>query len=244
MPKDKNIRTSRQKDADELHMTSTLAVIPLGLLTLIEANTSSIDNTLDITQSAFRDAIRGANTKDFSTIQSVLDSIKDTDGIKKITDTVTVAGTVTANAGTNLNTIALATHAKQDTIIGHIDGLEALLATIDADTSQLRTVLDSIKDTDGIKKITDAVTLNSLPTGDNTVGRVKVTDGTNLMPTMDVAARKGFVQLTDGATQARFGNDADEYRFSEIDTIVVINLNFVFDESLNAWRPQNYVAPA
>jgi len=108
MPKETNKRTARQKDADELHMTSNLAAPSINLLTLIEANTSSIDTTLDITQSSFRDAIRGANTKDFSTIQTVLDSIKDTDGIKKITDTVTIAGIVTANAGTNLNTSALA----------------------------------------------------------------------------------------------------------------------------------------
>ena len=33
---------------------------------------------------------------------------------------VTVTGTVTANAGTNLNTSALSTHAKQDTIITHL----------------------------------------------------------------------------------------------------------------------------
>lgn len=111
-----------------------------GNLATIKTNT---DN-LDITTSALRDAILGAGTKDFSTIQTVLDSIKDTDGIKKITDTVTVAGTVTANAGTNLNTSALATHAKQDTIIGHIDqiegyvdGIEGLLTTIDADTSKI-----------------------------------------------------------------------------------------------------------
>jgi hypothetical protein len=60
---------------------------------------------------------------------------------------------VTANAGTNLNTSALAlesggnlstlagkdfaTSAKQDTLIGHVDGLEGLLTTIDADTSAL-----------------------------------------------------------------------------------------------------------
>jgi hypothetical protein len=37
-------------------------------------------------------------------------------------------------------------------------------------------ILTAIKDTDGIKKIVDA-----LPTGDNTIGRVKLTDGTNVM---------------------------------------------------------------
>jgi len=60
-----------------------------GNLLSIKTNT---DN-LNITTSAFRDALLGANTKDFSTIQTVIDSIKDTDGIKKITDTVTVTAT-------------------------------------------------------------------------------------------------------------------------------------------------------
>ncbi len=58
-----------------------------------DGNLASIVTQLDITLSSFRDALRGANTKDFSTIQTVLDSIKSTDGIKKITDSVTVIAT-------------------------------------------------------------------------------------------------------------------------------------------------------
>jgi hypothetical protein len=45
-----------------------------------------------------------------------------------------------------------------------------------ATVAAIETALNSIKDTDGIKKITDA-----LPVGDNTVGRFKLTDGTNLL---------------------------------------------------------------
>lgn len=86
----------------------------------------------------------------------------------------------------------LSTEAKLETV-------RALLATIDADTSQLDValstraseatlaaadtklgtidaVLDAIKDTAGVKKITDA-----LPTGDNWIGRAKVGDGTNVV---------------------------------------------------------------
>jgi hypothetical protein len=48
-----------------------------------------------------------------------------------------------------------ATEAKQDAIIGYIDALETLLT--------------AIKDTDGIKKITDA-----LPAGNNTIGGVNI----------------------------------------------------------------------
>lgn len=108
---------------------------------------------------------------------------------------LTVDGAVTANAGTNLNTSALAleaggnlaaikaktdnipalgqalaaasvpvilpaatittltppaaitgfaTSAKQDTIIGHVDGIETVLGTIDADTSNISTKIDTI----------------------------------------------------------------------------------------------------
>lgn len=54
------------------------------------------------------------------------------------------------------------TSAKQDTLIGHVDGVETLLT--------------AIKDTDGIKKITDA-----LPAGTNLIGKVGIdqtSDGT------------------------------------------------------------------
>ena len=48
-----------------------------------------------------------------------------------------VSGTVTANIGT---VSTLATAANQTTIIGHVDGIETLLGTIDADTSNLSVV--------------------------------------------------------------------------------------------------------
>jgi hypothetical protein len=50
---------------------------------------------------------------------------------------------------------------------------EATLSTADGRLATIDAVLDSIKDTDGVKKITDA-----LPVGDNVVGRAKLTDGT------------------------------------------------------------------
>jgi len=123
MTKETNKRTARQKDADELHMTSTLSPPAINLLTLIRGDTLSIDTTLDISLSVFRDAILGANTKDFSTIQTVLDSIKDTDGIKKITDAVTViqpnpallTGTVTQAAKDRTITSGNITTHKGDT---------------------------------------------------------------------------------------------------------------------------------
>ena len=42
-----------------------------------------------------------------------------------------ISGTVTANAGTNLNTSALSTHAKQDTMITHLGEIEGAVETIE-----------------------------------------------------------------------------------------------------------------
>lgn len=64
--------------------------------------------------------------------------------------TALITGIVTA-----INTNGVNSIAKQDTIIGHVDGLETLIT--------------AIKDTTGIKKITDA-----LPTGTNNIGKVNV----------------------------------------------------------------------
>lgn len=54
---------------------------------------------------------------------------------------VTVTGTVTANIGT---VGTLATAANQTTIIGHVDGLEGLLTTIDADTGNIATSVATV----------------------------------------------------------------------------------------------------
>ena len=55
--------------------------------------------------------------------------------------------------------------------------------------------------------------LISIDSGANTIGNVKVTDGTNFMPTMDVVGRAGYTYVTDGTntmptmdTAARAGN--------------------------------------
>lgn len=75
-----------------------------------------------------------------------------------------VSGTVTCNAGTNLNTSALSTSAKQDTIIGHLDGVEALLTTIDADVANIAdTVLGTELQVDvlTLPAVTGSVTCNA-----------------------------------------------------------------------------------
>jgi hypothetical protein len=100
-------------------------------------------------------------------------------------NTVTVASHAVTNAGTfavqaaqsgtwNIGdvsgTVSLptgaATSAKQDTIIGHVDGIEGLLTTIDADTSALAGAVA------GTEVQVDVVTLPALPAGANAIGTV------------------------------------------------------------------------
>jgi hypothetical protein len=60
------------------------------------------------------------------------------------------------------------TSAKQDTIIGHVDGIEGLLTTIDADTSALAGAVA------GTEVQVDVLTLPALPAGNNNIGDVDI----------------------------------------------------------------------
>ena len=115
-----------------------------------------------------------------TTIDAVLDSIKDTDGIKKITDPLPAG---TNNIGdVDVVSSALPTGAATEATLASIDGkdfatettlltraTEATLLVADGRLTTIDAVLDSIKDTDGIKKITDL-----LPAGTNNIGDVDV----------------------------------------------------------------------
>lgn len=85
----------------------------------------------------------------------------------------------------------LATSAKQDTIIGHVDGIESLLTTIDADTSALAGAVA------GTEVQVDVV--GALPAGTNNIGDVDVlsivpgTGASNLGKAEDAAHTTGDV---------------------------------------------------
>jgi len=66
----------------------------------------------------------------------------------------------------------LATAANQSTIIGHVDGIEGLLTTIDADTSTLSGAIS------GSEMQVDIV--GSLPAGTNTIGKLAANDGVDI----------------------------------------------------------------
>lgn len=105
-----------------------------------------------------------------------------------------------------------ATSAKQDTVIGHLDGVETLLGTIDADTSTLAGAVS------GSEMQVDVV--GALPAGNNNIGDVDVasivpgTGATNLGKAEDGAHSTGDVgvmalavrQDTPGATSGADGD--------------------------------------
>jgi len=91
------------------------------------------------------------------------------------------------NVGASALPTGAATSAKQDTIIGHVDGVETLLGTIDADTSALAGAVS------GTEVQVDVLTLPALPAGTNNIGDVDVlsvipgTGATNLGKAIDTA---------------------------------------------------------
>ncbi len=129
----------------------------------------------------------------------------DSTGVVSIDDngaSITVDGTVAATQSgtwniTNVSgTVSLptgaATSANQSTIIGHLDGVEGLLTTIDGDTGALAGTVS------GSEVQVDVVA--ALPTGDNTVGRVKLTDGTDVADILDLTnANPLTVAIVDGS---------------------------------------------
>lgn len=114
-------------------------------------------------------------------------------------NTSSVTGAVTCNAGTNLNTSALATSAKQDTIISDVDEIESLLTTSNSTAHDIYINTQNIADWDdgndranvnliagqvGVAAGSGTANANTqrvvlatdvaLPTGSNTIGNVTV----------------------------------------------------------------------
>lgn len=121
-------------------------------------------SSLGKVQNAAGTTVNPATEDTLSLIDGVLDSIKDTDGIKKITDPLPAG---TNNIGdVDVVSSALPSGAATETTLS-TRATEATLLAADGRLTTIDSVLDSIKDTDGIKKITD-----QLPAGTNEIGAV------------------------------------------------------------------------
>ena len=86
--------------------------------------------------------------------------------------------TINANGEIRVTSTAASggsTEAKQDDIIGHVDGIETLLGTIDADTGAIKTAVEILDNAiSGNEMQVDVITLPSLATGSNTIGTVNL----------------------------------------------------------------------
>lgn len=132
-----------------------------------------------------------------------------------------ITGTVTANAGTNLNTSALLTEADFDTKTGGTNetapvsdtaasGLNgrlqriaqritSLIALIPAALTGSGNFKVSLEESNATQAVSGTVTA-TLPSGDNTIGRTKITDGTTVATVRDLAANDALnVAIVDGS---------------------------------------------
>lgn len=150
-----------------------------------------------------------------ATDNAVLDDIaSDTEAIKtavEILDNVVSGSEMQVDIVSSALPTGAATAANQTTIIGHVDGIETLLGTIDADTSALAGAVS------GSEMQVDVVA--ALPAGTNNIGDVDVlsvvpgTGATNLGKAEDAAHSTGDVGVMALAvrqsSQSDFGADGD-----------------------------------
>jgi hypothetical protein len=137
-----------------------------ALLGTIDADTSNLSVVGGGTEAA---AIRVTLASDSTGVLSVDDngstiSVDDGGGVLTVDGTVAVTGVATA--------------ANQTTVIGHLDGVEGLLTTIDADTGGILTSVQTLDNAiSGNEMQVDVV--GALPAGTATIGAVNVKPATS-----------------------------------------------------------------
>lgn len=86
------------------------------------------------------------------------------------------------------------TSAKQDTIIGHVDGIETLLTTIDADTGNVSTKIDTVAGAvSGTEMQVDIVA--PLPAGTNGIGKLTANSGVTI-GAVEIASAQTLATVT------------------------------------------------
>jgi hypothetical protein len=166
-------------------LTMPTVTVDLGVNNdvVVSGTLTGITDVVHIDDNAGSLTVDGTVTANLSaTDNAVLDNIvsNQTDGTQKtqIVDSGGEAVTVTGgklDVNASIDTTGLATSSGQTTIIGHVDGIETLLGTIDADTSNLSTKIDTIAGAvSGTEMQVDVLTLPSI------TGTVTANAGTNL----------------------------------------------------------------
>jgi hypothetical protein len=186
-------------DNASINVNATLSATDNGVLDTIAANTNSIKTAVELIDNAISgtemqvDIVASLPTGTNSIGKVTLNSNTDgtyigdikfgeslpagTNSIGSITNTsfaATQSGTWNINniSGTVSLPTGASTSAKQDTIIGHVDGIETLLTTIDADTSVLAGAIAS-----GQMQV-DVVA--PLPAGTNAIGKLAANSGVDI----------------------------------------------------------------
>jgi len=192
----------------------------------------------DIKISVLRDALLGVNSKTLSDLEALLTAIKDTGGIKKITDALPAGSNNIGKVDVNSSALptGAATAANQTSIIDYVDTVETLLT--------------AIKDTGGIKKITD--TVNVLQTGSSSMssGVVNVTTAGTRVQLSDIACREviiiakrtntGYIYVAgDTVSSTSYGA---ELAAKDSITIPVNNVNKIYIDSSVSGEGISYVA--
>ena len=184
-------------------VTANLSATDNAVLDSIDAavnGTLTVDLGLnnDVTLATLPDTVGG----DLAAINASTDGIETLLGTIDA-DTSALAGAV---AGTEVQVDVLtsalptgaSTAANQATIIGHVDGIETVLGTIDADTSALAGAVS------GTEVQVDVVA--SLPAGTNAIGKLAANSGVDIGD-VDVTSQPARAATTDTIT-AKIATDA------------------------------------
>ena len=145
------------------------------LLTTIDSDTNDIKTAVELIDDAIKteDLAHSSGDKGIPCLFVRQDSHTDLAG-----DGDYMIPTINANGEIRVTSTAASggsTEAKQDDIIGHVNGIEGLLTTIDADTDAIKTAVEILDNAiSGNEMQVDVITLPSLPTGSNTIGTVNL----------------------------------------------------------------------
>ena len=222
-------------------VTANLSATDNAVLDAIETTSNAIqtavEGTLTVDGSGVTQPVSGTVTANLgATDNAVLDNIDtNTDygqqvggGTEASALRVTLANNSTGvlsvdDGGSSLTvdgTVAVtgvSTAANQSTIIGHVDGIESLLTTIDTDTSSMNTDLGTVAGAvSGSEMQVDVVA--ALPSGSNAIGKLAANSGvdigdvdvTSISAGSNLVGDVGISVRTSGGTTLYKNIDVDE----------------------------------
>lgn len=181
----------------------SVSLTALETITVEQSDHTKFKNTAKITDGTNLATVKAASTAAVA---------GDTALVVAISPNNTVAATQsgTWNISNISGTVSLptgaATSAKQDTLIGHVDGIETLLTSIEGDTTAIQTAVQLLDDavaTDGSGAVTKLLQVggtdgtNAQILSTNASGHLNIADGGNSITVDGTVAVSGTVAVTD-----------------------------------------------